>query len=208
MAAVVFVGRGVEDIRILFAFHNEISGEPPFGTAEDPNWVFHSIIGLKGKADPLAAYEPSEPVVTDSDENRCEPGGVRTGVIYQQLSIDSGGLRFPVCDPSGYDVVFNKIAERVVEGAEIACDFPVPDAPEGESLDFARIFLIYLPGNGGTAQQIQKVPALANCAAGKFYTVGGGENTMIHLCPETCTPIQADTGAELKVNVACTEIIP
>jgi Bacterial TSP3 repeat len=192
----------------LFESPPQLEGEPTFGTAETPNWVFHSIIGLKGKADPLAAYEPTEPIVTDIDENRCDPGGVRTGEVYQQLSIDSGGLRFPVCDPAGYDVVFNKIATRVVENAEIECEFPVPDAPEGESLDFARIFLIYFPGAGGTPQQIQKVSSAASCAAGKFYTVGGGENTVIHLCPQTCEPIQADNQAELKVNVACTEIIP
>jgi hypothetical protein len=195
----------------------QLEGEAPFGTLAEPNYTFHAILGLLANTPETNPWLPTDPIIVGIDEGgaagfqcgsmSCCPGGEHPGEQYQQVAIDTGGLRFPVCNPAGYDVIFNKIAERVVEGAEIECDFPVPPAPQGEQLDFGRIFVVYIPGDGGTNQQIRKVASAAECAAGKFYTTGGGQNTIIHLCEQTCTPIQADPMAELKVNVACTAII-
>jgi hypothetical protein len=83
--------------------------DPAFGTAAAPTFNFHSIIGVKEKADPTAAYDATEPLV----EEECTGNGAdieATGATYQQLSILTDGLRFPLCQFPGYDAVFSDIA--------------------------------------------------------------------------------------------------
>lgn len=75
---------------------------------------------------------------------------------YQNLSIRSGGHRFPVCNDgttSLYSALFNNIADTVVEGSEVPCFYDVPPPPPGKAYHFDGIILRYTPGDGGTTQE-------------------------------------------------------
>ena len=79
-----------------------------FGTQASRNYQFYSIVALapKNPAMPLEPWNEFDPVTT----NECTPGAVDPGTAYQWLSKGTGALRFPLCDPSGYNVVFQDIA--------------------------------------------------------------------------------------------------
>jgi hypothetical protein len=170
-----------------------------FGTADAPKFNFHSIIGVKEKADPTAAYEPSEALVTEV----CTGNGAdieATGATYQELSMLTGGLRFPLCQFPGYDAVFRAIAENVIVQSNIACEFNIPAPPAGTQLDLDKV-AVRKTAQGGTESQYLQAPTQADCQADAFYIDRAANQ--VHLCPEACDAVRADPLAKVDVLFTC-----
>jgi hypothetical protein len=129
-------------------------------------------------------------------------GAVRNGMVYQHLARLTGGLRFPICQLSSFDSVFAKIAEGIVEGAQVECSFVAPQ-PEGAMLDLSRVVLYYTP-EGGEVQSFTRVDGPGSCGPNAFYV----EADVITLCPEACDAVQGDPGARIALHVACEIIVP
>jgi hypothetical protein len=175
-----------------------------FGTAEDPTFTFHSIIGIKEKANPTEAYLPTEPF----EAAVCTGNGadiVNSGTVYQELSIATGGLRFPLCQFPGYDAVFQRIAEDVVVTSEIACDFDIPAPPAGSTLNLMNVAVSYKPGDMSAPVEFGQAATSAECQENAFYI----ENNRIYLCEEACSALQEDPFATVDVLFKCeSTIIP
>jgi len=170
-----------------------------FGTDPTaPDFVFHSIIGVAEKATATDPYLPSEPLTTA----RC-PSVTTEGRTYQELSILTGGLRFPLCNFDGYDVVFRRIAEDVVTRTQIACDFAIPAPPAGKDLELDKVAVNYVAGNGSPDQEFLQAQTPADCGPDAFYI----ENNRIVLCPEACTIVQSDDNAHVDVLFTCESTI-
>lgn len=182
------------------AFDAELLALDPaqFGDANKRNYIWHSIVGLTSNNPPTAAYGPMDPVV-----NGVCSGAVAPGQGYQALSIMTGGLRFPVCENASFDVVFQEIAKGVVEGAKVDCEFPVPPAPPGETIDISTVVVEYTPGGGGAPQQFKQVASAAACAADSFYI----ENNIIKLCAGPCGVVQSDPMAKVIVLYGCENMV-
>lgn len=167
-----------------------------FGTAAKRNYVWHSIIALApfNNADLTLAHPPSAPIVTAT----CTPGAAAIGTGYQGLSKLTGGLRYPTCGLN-YTTIFKEMAKSVVSGATVSCEFPVPAAPAGETLDLSTVVPRYTPGAGGASVDFQQVANAAACAPDKFYI----ENNTVKLCPATCDKVQTDSTAAIKVLFGC-----
>lgn len=169
-----------------------------FGDANKRNYIWHSIIGVKENNVPTDAYLPADPMVA----TKCVVGNTAApapGTGYQQLSILTGGLRFPICQNQSFDVVFQEIAKGVIEGAKVVCEFPVPEAPEGQEIALETVVVQYTPGGMGMPQNFKQVADAAACAPDSFYI----ENNIIKLCPQSCSVVQADTQAKLIVLFGC-----
>jgi cysteine-rich repeat protein len=164
-----------------------------FGTAAKRNYLWHSIVGVKENAPATKPYQPGDALVA----TKCSTA-VNPGTVYQNLSIMTGGLRFPLCNISSYDAVFQQIATGIVEGSAIECAFPIP-MPANTNIDPATVEIEYTPGNGGPKQTFSQVPDLASCQPGKIYIA----NNIVNLCPATCTSVQADTKAAMSVLYGC-----
>jgi hypothetical protein len=175
----------------------------PFGTAAHRNYVWHSIIGLKEKANPTDAYLASEPIQNALCTGNGD-GVVKPGVQYQNLSILTGGLRFPICQYSSFDAVFQAIAADVVTHVQIACDFAIPDAPAGQTLNLDDVAVQYTPV-GGTTTTFGQVLDPSQCAADAF-TIDRTANR-VYLCPAACDAVQAAPQANLQVVFACSSTI-
>ena len=158
----------------------------PFGTPGDRRYVFHSIISMSPNNPPQMPWLPADPIQGN-------------GGSIQQVSVLSGGWRFPLSLPDDFDVVFQQIAEGVVESTPVACSFAIPDPPEGETIDPNTIEIDYLPGGVGPAESFHQVVGPAECAADAFYISAG----TIFLCPEACTLVQGDAAARLDVRYGC-----
>jgi hypothetical protein len=162
------------------------------------NFVFHSIVGVAEKSEPTEAYFPDEPVQTATctgNSNVVE----NAGETYQELSRLTGGLRFPLCQFSAYDVVFRRIAEDVVETSSIACDFPIPAAPAGLELDLENVGIEYDPGSSAVPVRFGQAPTFDVCQTDAFYI----ENNRLNLCPEACDVVRRDLTAKLLVLFTC-----
>ena len=173
-----------------------------FGTAAKRNYVFHSINGVApfDATDLTKATPPAAPVTL----SMCTPGAVNSGTGHQSISALTGGLRYPSCGLN-YTTIFQAVAKGIVEGAAIACDFPVPQPPPGETLDLASLAVQYRPQGTGAPDEFTEVANEAACAPGKFYVTGGATGT-IHLCAATCTTVQADPTADIRVVSGCARL--
>jgi len=158
----------------------------PFGTPGDRRYVFHSIISMSPNNPQQDPWLPADPI-------QGEGGSI------QQVSVISGGWRFPLSLPDDFDVVFQQIAQGVVESTPVACSFAIPEPPEGETIDPNTIEIDYLPGGVGPAESFHQVTGPAECAADAFYISAD----TIFLCPEACTLVQADVEARLDVRFGC-----
>ncbi len=170
-----------------------------FGTPDAPSFVFHSIVGVEEKADPTAAYEPTEPLVTE----KCTGNGAAieaTGETYQELGILTGGLRFPLCQFPGYDAVFRAIAENVIVQSNVACEFDIPPPPAGTMLDLDKVAVRQTSQTGAESQFLQ-APTPADCQADAFYI--DRTANQVHLCPEACESVRAEPLAKVEVLFTC-----
>ena len=122
------------------------------------------------------------------------------GEAYQDLSIRTGGLRFPLCQFDGFDVVFRTIAEDVIVKSSIACDFAIPEAPEGAGdINLDNVAVNYTLGDGSDEVTFLQAPSSGDCQMDAFYIDGD----RIVLCPEACDTVQNDPLSSIDVLFTC-----
>lgn len=185
-----------EDLMTLFPEH--------FGSSpEERNYTFWSIVSL-------APYEPTgdkpygEPHPPDETlapviEDKCTPSAVDPGTGYQALSIITGGYRYPTCGLE-YTEIFQLMAEGVILGAAVSCEFLIPEPPEGETLDLDTVQVRY-GSDGEEIEVFNKVDSINDCSQDdyNFYY----DESHIILCPNTCDLVQSDPNAEIDILFGC-----
>lgn len=165
---------------------------------EQPQFVFHSIVGARENTPELAVYSPEDPVQLEL----CEGNGNKVenaGVSYQELSRLTGGLRFPLCQFQDYDVVFRTIAENVVTLSGDPCVFEIPDPPEGKELDLGKVGISFSGGEGEPEVGLGQAANEQECQAEAFYIQGDS----VHLCPESCREVKGLAEVQVEVSFQC-----
>lgn len=167
-----------------------------FGTAEQRNYVFHSIVGL---APPVGAgtYGAAEPLV----DAGCQTDGYvqLPGQTYQALSRLTGGLRAPVCDPGTFAGIFTEIATKTIE-SRIPCSVPIPAAPAGDTVDLDTL-VVGTASDGGAGTEFTRVADAAACAPGAYYLA----DDTIQLCPATCAALAGESELSLSIRFDCVQ---
>jgi hypothetical protein len=169
-----------------------------FGSAMERNYVMYSLIALQNldPNDPTLPWLPTDPITTAECPTAADPG---TG--YQAISVLTGGLRFPLCEPLFYDTVFNEIAAGVIAGAQLACNFSIPTAPSGQTIDLDTVTVNYTPMGMGAPTEYSQVANANACTADSFYIDLAAQE--IVLCPEACNVVQADEAAQIDIVFQC-----
>jgi hypothetical protein len=170
-----------------------------FGTAEARNYLWYSIVGMSFNVPPEDPFVATDPLIAA----KCV-SAVTSGLGYQALSNVTGGWRFPLCDTTKYDQIFHGIAQNVVAGAKIACDFVIPAAPEGKILDEQSVVVHVTPEGQMNPVVYNQVAGPGMCAPMAFY-VQAGE---VILCPEACAALQNDKDVQIEVEFTCEPLIP
>jgi hypothetical protein len=161
------------------------------------NYHFYTIAGLPFNDPQELPYPAKDPIVL----GKC-PTAVAPGTGYQQISKLSDALRFPLCDTTSYDVVFQEIASGVINSAELQCEFAIPEAPEGKTLDTESILVEFTPNGMGMPVSFMQVAGPDACTPTSFYI----EGDQIQLCPAACDSIQGDAAATIEVKFTCEPI--
>lgn len=158
---------------------------PNFGTPGDRQYLFHAIVTMNPNDPPVVPWLPMDPI-------QGEGGSI------QQVSVVSGGWRFPLSQTQSFDVLFQEIAKDVVASTPIACDFPIP-IPQMGTIDPNTIEVDYKIGGLDPAKALHQVVDLAACEPDAFYIA----DDLVHLCPAACAEVQADSMARLDVRYGC-----
>lgn len=168
-----------------------------FGTSDERNYVVHGILGVEAaNADaPADPYLPGDAVVLEE----CTPGAVDPGTAYQWLAKNTGGLRFPLCDPSNYDEIFEQIVEDALDQVVVDCQYILP-TPKGETIDGDDVRLIYTPP-AEEGVTYTPVASADDCGVSTEAFYIDGET--VHLCPDTCTTVMAEPDAVVELQALC-----
>jgi hypothetical protein len=184
--------------------------EDQFGAGNfESRYIVHSILGMAAKPDGTAWQPGDGPQATD-----CGVGAEDPGVTYQNLSILTGGLRFPLCqvndaDPNNddFNVIFNQIAENVKTETNLPCSFaPAARDPGLPPLNYEGTKLIYRPGDTGQLELLNEVqdPSMCGTTDNAFYKVGAAESPeSFELCPAACNRVEADLSGEINLLIDC-----
>ncbi len=139
-------------------------------------------------------------------ENKTEcPSLAAVGSVYSTLVTNSGGTRARICD-SDWKATFNQMAQAVVSGSKLACEFNVPTPPPGKTLSASSVSVLYTPGGGGTPETLTRVQDAGSCPASgtkAFYFDDNTKPTKVHICPSTCPTLQNDTAGKVQVLFKC-----
>ena len=182
-----------------------------FGTASNRNYIFHSIIGVKAKPNPLDAYGPAEEFQHEGcptaavDAHMCDgKKPLHVGYTYQELSKRTGGLRYPVCETASYDAVFKAVANQVVDSAALPCIFEMPKSSSSKAVNPADVSMQHTHPKG-SATMVMHVSDLQHCSGSgeEWYYDSDQAPTKLMLCPSACESVTSDAGGEMQILIGC-----
>jgi hypothetical protein len=151
-------------------------------TALDPNlfadWRYHGIFSFTNCLD-----------------------AAEVGTVHQELVQQTGGVAGDLCTQA-FDPVFDELAKAVVTNAGIACDWPIPAAPLGQSLDSEKLNVNFTQPDG-TVVQLGRIPTGQQCDGreGWYYDSDTAPTTVIS-CPASCDRFKA-SGGKVDVLFGC-----
>ena len=91
-------------------------------------------------------------------------------------------------------------AMESIRGASLACEYSIPAAPDGKTLDFNKVNIQFTP-NGGAAKTL---PYSADCAnKGGWRYDDAKAPTKILLCDGACDTAKADANGKIDVLLGC-----
>lgn len=129
--------------------------------------------------------------------------GADEGTVYTTLVAQTGGARGVICEDD-WTQVFTDISAAVVSGSQVSCELTIPAPPANETLDPTKVNVRYQMGGVAPGQLLPQVPTAADCGAtGGWYYDDNTAPTTITLCGATCSSIQADAAANVKIEFGC-----
>ncbi|MDQ3366212.1 MAG: VWA domain-containing protein [Myxococcota bacterium] len=129
--------------------------------------------------------------------------GANAGTVYTQLIAQTGGAAGVICT-GDWAQVFQDITQAVVAGSQVSCDLVIPTPPTGETLDPSKVNVKYQMGGTAPATTLPQVESVADCtSAGGWYYDDNAAPTTITFCAATCTSVQSDPAANVKVEFGC-----
>ena len=130
------------------------------------------------------------------------------GTQYINLTNDKGGIAADLCYQD-FQAVFDALSTEVIGGTQLACEFLIPEPPNGETFDPNEVNVEFDDGLGGTTS-IPRVDDATQCAlvADGWYYDNPAAPTMIVMCPQTCADAQVAKNGSINIAFGCETIVP
>jgi von Willebrand factor type A domain len=104
-----------------------------------------------------------------------------------------------VADPTATTSIFQNALNQI-RSQTLSCDFAMPPAPAGQSIDTSRVNVAYSPGGG--AETV--LPYSADCSNPQGWHYDNlAAPTKILLCQGVCTTVQGDRQGKLTLAFGC-----
>lgn len=125
-----------------------------------------------------------------------------------QIAQAGSGRNAFIVDTAGNVTDQFKAALNDIRGSALACEFLLPEAPAGETLDYRKVNVLY---NGNTVYYVESQAQCDPQSGGWYYDIppGQGTPTKIVVCPSTCDEFKSTTGGSVDIKLGCvTEVVP
>ncbi len=91
-------------------------------------------------------------------------------------------------------------ALNAIRSQVVSCDFGMPPAPAGQTIDLGAVNVILVDASGNQTT----IPYDAGCTGGTgWYYDNPSSPTKITLCSGSCTQVQADAGGKVTLTFGC-----
>jgi hypothetical protein len=133
------------------------------------------------------------------------PAAAAVGNVYKTLIDQTGGVGSDLCSQD-FDPVFDALAQHVAQTAEIACDFPIPPAPAGQTLDPRKVNVRFT-SPAGAAVDVAKIPEGEDCNGREgWYYDNDQTPTKVISCEASCTSFRS-SGGRVEVLFGCDSVV-
>jgi hypothetical protein len=163
-------------------------------SANDFNTMFLALDPTYAGYRAHAIASPEDPVIACLGQTTCCPFGPLSAALSQEyidLAALTGGLFGNLCEQE-FGPIFTAVAEQVIEGSALACEYTIPPVPQGETFDPAQVNVEFFDGGGVSLLDLGYVEGAAACAGvgnGWYYDDPAMPSTIL-LCPQTCDAVQ------------------
>ena len=105
-----------------------------------------------------------------------------------------------VSNPTETRAQLQKAFEAIRSHVKLSCNFAVPAAPAGQTLDKDHINVGFTAGGGSETPLVYS----KDCTAANGWRYNDPASpTLIELCPSSCGAAQSDPNGKLRVAVGC-----
>ncbi len=170
-----------------------------FGAA--PEYTFHGIFSF---SDPFPFACMNDP----GSDPCCAPAvpwvySADIGEEYAELVNMTGGVAGNLC-LQDFAPVFNAVTAAVTQSTKLACEWDIPDPPDGETVDPNLVNVEYA-ANGNPPEAIGYVDSKAACANVQhgWYFDDPVNPTKVYVCPQTCEMLQNADDAQIDIIFGC-----
>ena len=102
--------------------------------------------------------------------------------------------------------LLDRLAEQVIIGAKVGCDYEIPPPPAGETLDPGAVNVVY--SNPSQSLTFPRVPDGASCGNNMAWTYDNPASpTRVELCPAACDVVEVDAEAVVDVLFGCETVL-
>jgi hypothetical protein len=125
--------------------------------------------------------------------------------VHHALVEQTGGVSGDLCTQM-FDPVFDELAMDVVTTAEIACDWPIPAPPAGQTLDRDKINVKFTQPDGAEVS-LGRIPPGEECGDREGWRYDNDDApTKVISCPASCQRFQA-SGGKVDVLFGCAVVL-
>lgn len=126
------------------------------------------------------------------------------GTEYIALAEMTDGVLGDLCEQE-FQPLFDLLTTAVLEGTNLACEWEMPEAPEGQEIDPESVdVLLEVDGVGLGAAYVAGTSDCTGVAHGWYYDDPAAP-TRIVACPQTCDALQDAAEATLDIEVGCAQ---
>jgi len=125
------------------------------------------------------------------------------GAVYEQLVRRTGGVAGDLCRRD-FQGVFDAVADSVIAGASLGCEWDIPDPPEGEEFLFAQVAVRYTPSETGVPEILPRVSDAKGClTADGWYYDDPDDPQKVAVCRTTCDRLRKDNDPLVDLVFGC-----
>ncbi len=159
------------------------------------DFTFHAIVSPVG---PIEACIPPD--------MHCCNLTASEGNVYKKLVNQTGGVLGDLCKQE-FGPIFDELATQISQIA-IACQWEIPEPPEGEELDPKKVNVDFVDDQGQT-HQIGYIDSKNECGnvENAWYYDDPADPSKIYVCSQTCDWMHDQEKAEIVIKFGC-ETLP
>ena len=137
------------------------------------------------------------------------PADTEAHMNLDQIAMAGGTKTAFLVDTSADVSAQFQMALNEIRGSHLSCEYSVPAAPQGQSLDYNKVNVDFT--NAGSTQRIAQVKDAAACgnADGWYYDSDPSvaAPTRILICPSACDRLQNATMGAVQVALGCATVV-